>query len=104
MRTSDIRHPDDLLAYVAGALKAQGRPVEAGMVVEQDMYGLKAPTSQKEKVIRWHSRFVNEEGEENEDGLFSTLTIWIGDLPITERIADVLTNLIRLRGGEPDPS
>ena len=34
MRTSDIRHPDDLLAYVAGALKAQGRPVEPGMVVE----------------------------------------------------------------------
>ena len=34
MRTSDIRHPDDLLAYVAGALRAQGRPVDAGMVVE----------------------------------------------------------------------
>ncbi len=34
MRTSDIRHPDDLLAYVAGALKAQGRPVDPGMVVE----------------------------------------------------------------------
>ena len=34
MRTSDIRDPDDLLAYIAGALKAQGRPVDAGMVVE----------------------------------------------------------------------
>ena len=34
MRTSDIRHPDDLLAYVAGTLRAQGRPVDAGMVVE----------------------------------------------------------------------
>ncbi|MCZ6754648.1 MAG: hypothetical protein O7E49_04980 [Gemmatimonadetes bacterium] len=34
MRTSDIRHPDDLLAYVASALEAQGRPVDPGMVVE----------------------------------------------------------------------
>ena len=34
MRTSDIRDPDDLLAYVASALKAQGRPVDPGMVVE----------------------------------------------------------------------
>ena len=34
IRTSDIRDPDDLLAYVAGALKAQGRPVDSGMVVE----------------------------------------------------------------------
>ncbi len=34
MRTSHIRDPDDLLAYIAGALEAQGRPVDAGMVVE----------------------------------------------------------------------
>jgi hypothetical protein len=34
MQSSDIRDPDDLLAYVASALKAQGRPVDAGMVVE----------------------------------------------------------------------
>lgn len=34
MRSSDIRHPDDLLAYVAGVLEAQGRSVDAGMVVE----------------------------------------------------------------------
>lgn len=34
MRTSDIRDTDDLLAYIAGALETQGRPVDAGMVVE----------------------------------------------------------------------
>jgi len=34
MRTSDIRDTDDLLAYIAGTLEHDGRPVEAGMVVD----------------------------------------------------------------------
>lgn len=34
MNTSDIRHPDDLLGYIGHQLMSEGRPVEAGMVVD----------------------------------------------------------------------